>query len=159
MPDLGAAYEAHAGALYAFLRRRGATHEDAEDLVADTFVRALAAAATYEERGYPLSAWLYRIARGRQIDLWRQQGRRPSVAIDAVCVAVESIEHTIIGRVWCQELLAAADLTERQRAAIAQRIVYSQTLGAAAAAMQTSRGAVKALQRRALVTLAQAHTS
>ncbi len=57
-----ALYDLYAHRVYAFCLRIASHHEDAEDLTALTFERALQAIAHYDNRGIPFSSWLLRIA-------------------------------------------------------------------------------------------------
>ncbi len=51
--------------------------QDAEDLTAETFIKAWRNAASFEFRGAPFGAWLLRIAHNLVIDRYRQK-RDPS---------------------------------------------------------------------------------
>src|SRR2546421_1602746 len=57
-----ALYDLYVARVYAFCAVHSTSREDAEDLTAQTFERALHAIGRYEERGQPFSAWLLRIA-------------------------------------------------------------------------------------------------
>src|SRR2546421_189046 len=57
-----ALYDLYVTRVYAFCAVHSTSREDAEDLTAQTFERALHAISHYEERGQPFSAWLLRIA-------------------------------------------------------------------------------------------------
>ena len=59
------------------MSRTGAKHE-AEDLVADVFIRAMEALDRYEDRGLPFVAFLFRIARNAAIDRSRNGEARPA---------------------------------------------------------------------------------
>ncbi|HEV2124670.1 MAG TPA: sigma-70 family RNA polymerase sigma factor [Chloroflexota bacterium] len=66
--------------LYAYVAARVDTVQDAEDVVADTFFRAVAQLDRFEDRGAgSFGAWLFQIARHRLTDFWRQRGQHPSV--------------------------------------------------------------------------------
>lgn len=58
----GALYDLYVRRVYVFCALHSATREEAEDLTALTFERALRAIVRYEERGRPFSSWLLRIA-------------------------------------------------------------------------------------------------
>jgi RNA polymerase sigma-70 factor (ECF subfamily) len=75
-------YERHARAVYSYLRARGASEDDAADLAATTFERALAGLRGYRPAGAGFRAWLLRIARNAAIDASRR--RRPTASLDAV---------------------------------------------------------------------------
>ncbi len=68
--------------LYRYLRTRVANDEDAADLTQHVFLSAWAALPSYQERGLPFAAWLFRIARNAALNTKR---RGPQViAWDAV---------------------------------------------------------------------------
>jgi RNA polymerase sigma-70 factor (ECF subfamily) len=65
-----------AGNLRAFYRSRlRNAPEDAEDLVQETLIAIHTKRDTYDA-SYPVTAWIYAIARYRMIDHWRRRGRR-----------------------------------------------------------------------------------
>ena len=66
--------------VYAYLRARSATPEDAADLTQQVFLHVLSALPRYRERGTPFAAWLFRIARNAATDYHRR--RRHTVAWD-----------------------------------------------------------------------------
>ncbi len=66
-------YTAHAQALFAFLRYRTGDQALAEDLLADTFERALRSRATYDRRRAGEKTWLYTIALNRLRDHARRR--------------------------------------------------------------------------------------
>ncbi len=70
---------AHADALYRFARRLSGDEVEAEDLVQETFTRALGAADRFEP-GTDLRAWLFRILRNLNLDARRRERRHPTVA-------------------------------------------------------------------------------
>lgn len=70
---------AHLDALYRFARRLTGDDAGAEDLVQETFTRALGAADRFEP-GTDLRAWLFRILRNLNLDARRRERRHPTVA-------------------------------------------------------------------------------
>jgi len=84
-----ALYARYVDRVYAYVRSRTATMEDAADLTQQVFLRALNALPRYEERRVPFAAWLFRIARNAVIDAHRQ--RRVTVAWDLVPEALQPV--------------------------------------------------------------------
>lgn len=69
-------YDAFFPRVYGYVAARLGSRSDAEDVVADTFVRALDALPRFEYRGPgSFGAWLFRIARNRVVDEYSRNGR------------------------------------------------------------------------------------
>jgi RNA polymerase sigma-70 factor (ECF subfamily) len=66
----------HADALFRVARRLTGRDDDAEDLVQETFVRALGSRSQYAP-GTNLRAWLFRILRNVHIDQYRRASKGP----------------------------------------------------------------------------------
>lgn len=66
----------YADSLYGFARQLSRNPSAAEDLVQETFARALAAQATFEA-GTNLKAWLFKILRNLHVDAQRRAGKSP----------------------------------------------------------------------------------
>jgi RNA polymerase sigma-70 factor (ECF subfamily) len=80
---------AHADALYNLARYLTGRDADAEDLVQETYSRALAAAPRLVD-GSNVRAWLFQILRNTFISAWRHKKRDPTVGgLDTVAPAVE----------------------------------------------------------------------
>ncbi len=77
-------YERYVAQIYRYLYYRTGNSQDAEDLTARTFYRALEHLHRYQERGLPFTAWLYRIAHNIVVNWQRDRRRRPVVALDYV---------------------------------------------------------------------------
>jgi RNA polymerase sigma-70 factor, ECF subfamily len=111
--------EYHAG-LYGFLFYRTGNHAVAEDLMADTFERALTARRPFDLRKGKAKTWLYSIA----LNLLRDMTRRQAVEERAVSsIARDRAEPgTLDGVAERQVLMAALDhLTDEHREAVALR--------------------------------------
>jgi len=74
--DFERLYAAEAQALFGFLVYRTGDRALAEDLLADTFERALRSRKRYDRRRGPAKAWLYTIA----LNLLRDHARRAAAA-------------------------------------------------------------------------------
>lgn len=71
---------AYRGGVYAYLRRRGFSAEEADDLTQETLIRAYTHLSGF--RGTSLGAWLYRIAANVSVDYLRKQ-RLVTLSLDA----------------------------------------------------------------------------
>jgi RNA polymerase sigma-70 factor (ECF subfamily) len=80
----GEIYDLYLRRVYAFcLAKTGDTHV-AEDMTSQTFERALNAIGRYEDRGAPLSSWLFRIAGNVLIDRGRRAGRETPIGEESI---------------------------------------------------------------------------
>jgi RNA polymerase sigma-70 factor (ECF subfamily) len=74
----------HERPVYSVALRYLRSHELAEDVTQDTFLRAFRALDTFRnDDGYGLRAWLLTIAANRSRDVLRAQTRRPTTSLDA----------------------------------------------------------------------------
>jgi len=71
-PDWDAAYRAHSAALLRYLRRLSPSQEAAEELMQETFARAMRSSAAPASAN-DLRPWLYRIATNLAIDRLRRE--------------------------------------------------------------------------------------
>ena len=72
-------FERHHLAIYRYLLRMLGSHDRAEELTQDVFVRALKGASRYEDRSQE-RAWLFRIARNLRLDELRRDRRAPEIS-------------------------------------------------------------------------------
>ena len=80
----GILYERYVDRIYAYIYNRVLNNPEAEDLPARTFYRALSKLDSYEDRGLPFSAWLYRIAHNLVANDHRDHSRRQFVPLEVV---------------------------------------------------------------------------
>ena len=78
----GVLYESYIDRIYAYIYHRVGNAQDTEDLTARTFYRALDKLHTYEDRGLPFSAWLFRIAHNLVANWHRDRSRRNFLSLD-----------------------------------------------------------------------------
>ena len=145
-------YELHFERVYAFVCRRVGDRSTAEDLTSDVFHKALANLRSYEFRGAPFVAWLFRIAANAVADQSKRAARESSSEFeDAIAPStqpdLEAIEH----RARLYRLVN--ELPEDQRRVIFQRFVEQASVREIAQKLGRSEGAVKQLQFRALQNL------
>ncbi len=80
----GLLYERYVDRIYSYCFHRVGNAQDAEDLTARTFYRALHALENYEERGLPFAAWLFRIAHNLVANWHRDRSRRRFLSLDRI---------------------------------------------------------------------------
>jgi RNA polymerase sigma-70 factor (ECF subfamily) len=78
----GVLYERYLDRIYAYLRARTDTEEDAADLTQQVFLRALAALPQHRGQRESFAAWLFRIAHNAAIDAHRRL--RPTITWQGV---------------------------------------------------------------------------
>lgn len=156
--QLDALYRALAPQVAGYLRAQGAA--DPEDLAGEVFLavaRGLDDFAGDEDR---LRAWVFTIAHHKMIDDRRRRIRRATdpTAPDDLPPVSDRRDPTAPSdtRVDAAPAVRALDrLTADQRAVILLRVVADLSVADVAQILRKEPGAVKALQRRALATLAR----
>lgn len=151
-----ALYRAHVQAIHRYIAYRVNDSQLAEDLTGDVFTRALKSLGKYQDRGKPFVAWLYRIAYARVIDHYRRQGRRPVESeLDVLPVEMD-LDAPLVRRQAAQALRQAiAQLTEDQQQVVILRFVEGYRTDTIADMLGKQPNAIKALQHRALRSLAR----
>jgi RNA polymerase sigma-70 factor, ECF subfamily len=149
-------YEQYAPAIYRYIYFRVDDVQLAEDLLADVFVRMFEGLHRYEDRGWPLSAWLYRIAHDRAIDSLRRRAYRQQVPLEAWNESVDGPEQSVGMRLAFEEVRGVLnELTDEQRQVIQLRFLEELSIQAVAHQLGRTEGSVKALQHRGLQALAR----
>jgi RNA polymerase sigma-70 factor (ECF subfamily) len=69
----GELYRRYAVAIYRYLLVRTGNAPDAEDLTEEVFFRSFQSLGSYRERGWPFSAFLYRVAKNMLTDFYRKR--------------------------------------------------------------------------------------
>jgi len=155
----GQLYDLYVRRVYAFCALGGRSREEAEDLTAQIFERALRAIDRYEERGAPFSAWLLRIAAHVVADRARRAAPLDDAtplddddgAADGAADGTPDWTEEWELATWLRGHLAA--LPEDQRRVVWLRYYEDRSFGDVAARMDRSENAVKQLLRRALATV------
>ncbi len=78
----GELYEKYFGRIFSFVYRQTDDEELTADLCSQTFLNALRNVGRYEYRGYPFSAWLYKIASNEVNKHYRKQKREKVFSIE-----------------------------------------------------------------------------
>lgn len=75
-------YEQHAPALFAYIRQKTASREDAEDILAQVFVAAIEYGDITQLSEKELAGWLWRVARNKVVDAYRRSRLRQGIDLD-----------------------------------------------------------------------------
>lgn len=154
----GELYDLYVKKIYNYIYYRTGNHQDAEDLTARVFQRALQHIPNYQDRGVPFSAWLYRIAHNLVANWHRDQSRRKVVTLD------ESITTTTAGRNIPEKVAVdnqrqdqllelIRQLPPERQQLIILKFVERMSNAEIGKIMGRSEGAVKSLYHRTLITL------
>lgn len=144
------AYERHARGVLAYCRLR--VGDAAEDVAQQVWLQAWERRESYEDRGLPLTAWLFRIAQSRCVDAHRVAIRRPTTELQEWHAEVADGYGDVDAGIDVTQLLRHARLTAAQRRAVMFRL-HDWTVDEAAWAMDTTIGSYKALLFRAKANL------
>jgi RNA polymerase sigma-70 factor, ECF subfamily len=141
-----------AGLLRAYFRNRlrGAP-EDAEDLVQETLVALHTRRDTYDPN-YPLTAWMYAIARYRLIDFLRRSKHRATAPIDGIDPG-EVDPHYDASDARRDVAVLLEKLPEKQRTAIRMVKLEEKSVREAAQATGLTESDIKISIHRGLKTL------
>jgi RNA polymerase sigma-70 factor (ECF subfamily) len=121
---------------------------DGEDVVQDTFARALVALDELEEDA-PLRAWLFRIAHNRALDLLRSRAIRAAEPIEAAHEVADPDSPDPVEVMMRREAVETAvsrftELPTTQRSVVILKDVLDQSLEEIAAMLDLTVNAVKA---------------
>ncbi|MBI5288738.1 MAG: sigma-70 family RNA polymerase sigma factor [Chloroflexi bacterium] len=142
----------HYERLCMFLQNRTGNSHVAEDLASQVFTEAVARIGSYQWRGLPFAAWLFRIARNLSADHHRKWAGREGALVDS------AVEHEELQRLEreadrAQVRQALASLTDEQRQVLDLRFVADLSVAETAAMIDKTEGATKAIQHRALASM------
>ncbi|MBN1966423.1 MAG: sigma-70 family RNA polymerase sigma factor [Anaerolineae bacterium] len=153
----GELYRRYVKKIYNYIYYRSNNHQDAEDLTARVFYRALAHIDSYTERGVPFSAWLYRIAHNLVANWHRDRGRRQILPLEDYVtdgLAGEAPEHHVESQEERDSLLAAVqNLPEDRQQLLLLKYIDHLSNAEIGAIMNRTEGAIKSLYHRTLLAL------
>ncbi len=153
--DLATLYTAYGPAVYRFFHRHIGHAQDAEDLTAATFSKALASLNRYHEQGR-VTAWLFSIARHVLLDERRRRRSRLALALiePALADPAPLPETQLLQSEQARQLHKLLDqLPADQRAALIMRFFDDLEISEIAGRMGRSVGAIKMLIHRAVARL------
>jgi RNA polymerase sigma-70 factor (ECF subfamily) len=150
-------YELYVVRIYNYIYYRTGNTNDAEDLTARVFQRALAHIGNYRSMGVPFSAWLYRIAHNLVANWHRDNSRRHEVPLEDHVNLVQTADHPEQMVVKNQErerlLRVIRKLSPERQQLIILKYVEHFTNSEIAVIMGRSEGAIKSLYHRTILSL------
>ena len=154
-------YDRYVDQIFGYVYHRVGHRQTAEDLVSDVFLRALRRISTFKWQGVDFGAWLMTIARNRVHDHFKSAKFRLEATVEEVFDSpVQNSDDNP------EQALLSSDLTQQVHDAIRQlkgeqaevlylRFIQHLSVAETAAVMGKTDGAIKALQYRALKSLAK----
>lgn len=145
----------HQGALFAFLYRMCGDADLAEELMQESFVRALRAAERYQPQA-KVSTWLFSIAANLLRDRWRRQSRRgDELPLDDLPVAApETTESLALQHLSHEEVRRALlELPLEHRSALVLRYYHDLSYEEIARALAIPIGTVRSRIHNGLTKL------
>jgi RNA polymerase sigma-70 factor (ECF subfamily) len=153
----GLVYERYVQKIYNYVYYRTGNTQDAEDLTARVFLRAMNHIGAYKERGLPFSAWLYRIAHNLVANWHRDNSRRAVLPLEdqlAQNIQVDAPEHLTERREEHELLLQALrHLPAERQQLIILKFVERMPNAEIGAIMGRSEAAIKSLYHRTLLAI------
>jgi RNA polymerase sigma-70 factor, ECF subfamily len=154
-------YLLFADRVFRFLLSRSDDPDLADEVTSQVFVRLIEKVDMYriaeKDNAAIFSAWLYRMAYNKMIDVIRANKRTNSNWVDleyAENVADSNVLEVVDLKIEFELVMQKMQLlNEQQRDVLILRFVEDLSIAETAQIMQKSEGAIKALQHRALETL------
>ncbi len=155
----GALYDHYHQPVYRFIYYRVSSRALAEDLLSETFFRALRSMSKFQWQGKDFGAWLMTIARNLVVDHYKSGRARLETTTDDLSahedVTAGPEDEVIAG--LTNEILheALAALPTEQHECLVMRFLSGRSVAETAQALGRSEGAVKQLQLRAVRNMAK----
>jgi RNA polymerase sigma-70 factor, ECF subfamily len=137
-------YDRYIQKVYRFLLARTANPAEAEDLTSQTFLTAVEKLRAYHSDGH-FSAWLFRIALNKQIDIFRKKKRQIDVELDDNLSFQDGdiLNHLIQNERQSVLSQKIAKLSEKERELIHLRLAARMSFVEMGTYLQQSSEAVK----------------
>jgi len=156
-------YERYFGLVYAYIARRLRDRNEAEDVTAEVFHKALRSLPRFKWTGAPFAAWLFRISANMIADRAQRAARERTVEND------DDVPETRMPQPQQADLEQSErraslfrqveQLAEDQRRVLIMRFAEEKSIREIAGVLERSEGAVKQLQFRALAKLRENFTT
>lgn len=154
-------YDRYVDQIFGYVYHRVGHRQTAEDLVGDVFLRALRRISTFTWQGVDFGAWLMVIARNRVNDHFKSARFRLEHTVEEIFDSpttsrADDPEHSALTSDLARTVRTAlAQLKGEQAEVLYLRFVQHLNVAETGAVMGKTEGAVKALQYRALKSLAK----
>ncbi len=157
----GELYNRYVDRIYNYIYYRTGNHYDAEDLTAKVFFQALRHLPSYEQRGLPFAAWLYRIAHNLVANWHRDRSRRKVISLERLAAIAQwrgigPFEYTVHSERRQALLDAVQGLPDDRQQLLILKYIERMPNAQIGDIMGRSEGAIKSLYHRTLVALRQA---
>lgn len=153
----GEIYERYLDKIYNYVYYRTGNQQDAEDLTAKVFYRALNHIGKYEDKGVPFQAWLYRIAHNLVANFHRDRGRRKIIPLDdyiARTLRSEAPDRLAEDNNQKEILMGAIRrLPAERQQLLVLKFIEQKSNAEIGDIMDRTEGAIKSLYHRTLLSL------
>jgi RNA polymerase sigma-70 factor (ECF subfamily) len=157
----GILYERYVDRIYEYIYYRTSNRQDAEDLTARTFYRALKHLPHYVDRGAPFSAYLHRIAHNLVANWHRDHCGRQVVSFDeSATITLRHQDTAIVTEEQADKkhkqdmvLQVIRQLSADRQQLLILKFVERMSNAEIARVMGRTEGAVKSLYHRTLIEL------
>ncbi len=157
----GELYDLYMGMVFRYVYYRIGSWTAAEDIVSETFLRALRNIGTFTWQGRDIGAWFITIARNLIIDSRKSRRAQLEFPTDDILsagqdVVVSGPEESVLAVITGRALMdTVRTLSPEQQECVVLRFVEGLSVRETALAMGKNEGAIKALQYRAVRSLAR----
>ncbi|MGK5558265.1 sigma-70 family RNA polymerase sigma factor [Actinomadura kijaniata] len=155
----GALYDNYVELVYRYVYYRVGSHALAEDLTSETFLRALRRIGDFHWQGKDFGAWLVTIARNLVTDHFKSGRHRLEICTAELVepdLPQEGPERAVLDAMTRRTLLTAVRrLGSEQQECVVLRFLHGLSVAETALVMGKKTGAIKALQYRAVRSLAR----
>ncbi len=151
-----ALYERYVNRMYAYFYYRTGNHDDAEELTSRFFHRLIERIHLFEDRGVPVSAWMYRIAHNMLANWLRDRSRHPEVSLEVAGGYPDKAhpEDVVVAREEQEILLKVVQqLPPERQLLLYLKFVEGMPNAEIGKVLGRTEGAVKSLYHRTLVSL------
>jgi RNA polymerase sigma-70 factor (ECF subfamily) len=155
--ELAGLFEEYYGRIARYAYTRIGDKTEAEDIAGEVFLKALQSLKSYKEQGPPMQVWLFKIAHNLVVDYLRRKSKFKSVPLEDINMtdnsdpAMTAEMNIEIDRVK----VALKQLTTDQQEVIRLRFLGGLTSREVSYLMGKTDGAVREMQRSALIRLRQ----